>query len=723
MTKGNQTQPPQPETARQLQLGASAPAPHASVKEDAPECPMPGQGGIALSPQQCQAAHAGPKPLFVRGATGTGKTTLVAERALHLLDEGIAPSEILIITPTRHGAARVEARMAARQPGPLPRADSLYALALEQWHHTNKELPVLLCAREAYRLFLWQNTEEAAPALAEAWGLLQQARTGATPVPEHVAPLAARYNAHKRAWNLVDEADLLHFWHNLLETAPATRAWSQVLVDDAQCFTPLELEMIVALAHPSGEGFFAVADLTQPPACIPGYFPGHMPANDSAQCQYTAACSPPTPEVFLHATWPHMKSQTLTCNYRSLPRVVRLVGAVLEAGQTPEQEKNTGQGKSPAAQAGKSQNHRAAHTEPEPNGETHAKASTGTQRIMAVWEATEAGKEPETGNPVYEGANALLPMYSGREGTGLAHLLATPSEDLELGWIAEQLDHLLVPLPEPASIAGNKKNALAKHLRPGAYAQADVAIIVRRPEFAARVQQALARHLGDKLAVLRPDSACFWHDARVTRILHLAGAMLGIAPLEGSRDEAPNLDLPEKILVKGPLAIAAYFAQVPPFDDAFWHSQPFRMLVKAFDTCGDWAGVFTFIALQTETAPPLLRKAGVPLLTYEEARGKHFGVVFLPGLEDGFVPYAGDILSGKRSKKSLFDVEAERRLFAAAIACARDAAVLTWATRRPGLGGLKLKVSRFLSCLPKGELTSSAMVAQTTRTTEQLTLL
>ena len=703
MTKGTPTQPPQPETVRQLQLGEPAAAAlpllaPAGISAGAPECPMP-EGSIALSPQQCQAAHAGPKPLFVRGATGTGKTTLVAERALHLLDEGIAPGEILVITPTRHGASRVEARMAGRQPGLLPRADSLYALALEQWHHTNKELPVLLCAREAYRLFVWQNAEEPAAALTEAWGLLLQARTGAFPVPEHIAPLAARYNAHKSAWNLVDEADLLHFWYNLLETAPAARGWSQVLVDDAQSFTPLELGMIVALAHASGEGFFAVADPTQPPSCIPGYFPGHMPVSDSAQCQYTAACTHPTPEEFLRAVWPHMESQTLTCNYRSLPRVVRLVGAVLEGGEAQRQEKNTEQ------------------------KEAQPQTSEGTQRIMAVWEATEAGKEPETGNPVYEGANALLPMYSGREGTGHAHLLATPSEELELGWIAEQLEHMLVPLAERASITGKGKAALAKHLRPGAYAQADVAILVRRPELAHRVQQALAHHLGGKLAVFRPDSACFWYDARVTRILHLAGGMLGLAPLEGSRDEAPNLDLPEKILVKGPLAIVAYFAEVPPFDAAFWHSQPFRMLVKAFDACGDWAGVFSFIALQTESAPPLLNKPGVPLLTYEEARGRHFGVVFLPGLEDGFVPYAGDILSGKRSKKSTFDVEAERRLFAAAIACARDAAVLSWATRRPGLGGIKLKVSRFLSSLPKGELTSSAMVAQTTRTTEQLTLL
>lgn len=704
MSKSTPTHPPQPEKARQLQLGEVAPAPHtlAGTSAGASECPMP-EGSITLSPQQCQAAHAGPKPLFVRGATGTGKTTLVAERALHLLDEGIAPGEIIIITPTRHGASRVEARMAGRQPGPLPKADSLYALALEQWHRTNKELPVLLCAREAYRLFVWQNAEQPGPALAEAWGLLQQARTGATPVPEHIAPLAARYNAHKSAWNLVDAADLLYFWHNLLETAPAARGWSQVLVDDAQNFTPLELGMIVALAHPSGEGFFAVADPTQPPDCIPGSFQGYMPVSEAARCHYTATCTHPTPEVFLHAVWPHLESQTLTCNYRSLPRVVRLVGAVLEGGEQVPPALATIQPATEQAEA--------------------AQTSGGTQRIMAVWEATEAGKEPETGNPVYEGANALLPMYSGREGTGLAHLLATPSEEQELEWIAEQLEYMLVPLAERASITSKGKTALARHLRPGAYAQADVAILVRRPEFALRVQKALVHHLGNKLAVFRPDSACFWHDPRVTHMLHLAGGMLGLAPLEGVKDATPALDLPEKILVKGPLAIAAYFAEVSPFDAAFWHSQPFRLLVKAFDACGDWAGVFTFIALQTEHAPPLLGTPGVPLLTYEEARGRHFGVVFLPGLEDGFVPYAGDILSGKRSKKSTFDVGAERRLFAAAIACARDAAVLSWATRRPGLGGIKLKVSRFLSSLPKGELTSSAMVAQTTRTTEQLTLL
>jgi hypothetical protein len=46
------------------------------------------------------------RPLLVIGGPGSGKSTLIAERASFLVSNGISPDEIAAITPSEHGAQR-----------------------------------------------------------------------------------------------------------------------------------------------------------------------------------------------------------------------------------------------------------------------------------------------------------------------------------------------------------------------------------------------------------------------------------------------------------------------------------------------------------------------------------------------------------------------------------------------------------------------------------------
>ena len=59
--------------------------------------------------QEAAATHAGGNLLVVAGA-GTGKTTMLAARLAHLVDRGMPPEQIVLLTFTRRAAAELTHR-------------------------------------------------------------------------------------------------------------------------------------------------------------------------------------------------------------------------------------------------------------------------------------------------------------------------------------------------------------------------------------------------------------------------------------------------------------------------------------------------------------------------------------------------------------------------------------------------------------------------------------
>jgi len=57
-----------------------------------------------LNPEQCQAATAGDGPLLVLAAAGTGKTHTLVYRVAHLIERGVRPEAILLLTFTNRAA-------------------------------------------------------------------------------------------------------------------------------------------------------------------------------------------------------------------------------------------------------------------------------------------------------------------------------------------------------------------------------------------------------------------------------------------------------------------------------------------------------------------------------------------------------------------------------------------------------------------------------------------
>ncbi len=197
-------------------------------------------------------------------------------------------------------------------------------------------------------------------------------------------------------------------------------------------------------------------------------------------------------------------------------------------------------------------------------------------------------------------------------------------------------------------------------------------------------------------------------------------------------EDTPPLACPDKVLVKGPLALSAYLSTLPPFDVLFWQSPSFRALSKAFETNGGWAELITWINLQNDLELVRSRSEKVQVLTLHAAKGLEFGVVFLPGLEDGLLPFAGPtFLSGRPAKGSVTsgegDIEEERRLFYVGMTRAEDALFLSHASKRTFFGReLRLQPSRFLLSLPaqgEGAPVRSTLIAKTALKETQLRLL
>ena len=57
-----------------------------------------------LNAEQCAAATAGEGPMLVLAAAGTGKTRTLVHRVAYLVEQGVPPSRILLLTFTNRAA-------------------------------------------------------------------------------------------------------------------------------------------------------------------------------------------------------------------------------------------------------------------------------------------------------------------------------------------------------------------------------------------------------------------------------------------------------------------------------------------------------------------------------------------------------------------------------------------------------------------------------------------
>lgn len=224
----------------------------------------------------------------VIGAPGTGKTAVLVERVVHLLDEALRPEEVLILTPSRQAATalrdRVGVRIEQATPGALARSLGSFAFQLVRGAmvRAGDDPPALLTGADQDRIIaelLAGDAEDAgidwpdalsAPArgskafrselrafLAECTELGADAdelrdsgddgwRAAAEFLQQYREVLDGMRVAHRDAADLVAEATgiLRHADAAALGPLAELRA---VLIDDAQELTRGGIELVLAL--------------------------------------------------------------------------------------------------------------------------------------------------------------------------------------------------------------------------------------------------------------------------------------------------------------------------------------------------------------------------------------------------------------------------------------------------------------------------------------------
>ena len=221
----------------------------------------------SLNPDQARAATFGDGPLLVIAGAGTGKTRTLIHRVAALIERGVAPERILLLTFTRRAAgemlSRAERLVGAagsrvhggtfhsvghrllRQFGPaagLPAdftimdqgdAEDLMQLARGALGlaKTNKRFP----KKETLHYLYSRHVNTELP-LDE---LLHRETPHFLEYEEQITSLFADYTLRKQERNLVDYDDLLLFWAMMLEASPDLQSriaglYDHVLVDEYQ---------------------------------------------------------------------------------------------------------------------------------------------------------------------------------------------------------------------------------------------------------------------------------------------------------------------------------------------------------------------------------------------------------------------------------------------------------------------------------------------------------
>lgn len=650
--------------------------------------PLPDKfGAVVFNPEQQAAIEAGPGPVLVLAGPGTGKTRTLVGRIEHLISSGVPAKKILAITFTRRAALEMDKRLRLVLDE-LPTTDTMHAIAFALWHKV-LDAPVLLAEEDARRTFAEANPDYSRAELKNAWQAIALAREQLRPCPDEFSELYNAYSQHKGSWNLVDYTDLLEFWLEQIDNGLFIPPWQHVLVDEIQDLSALQLALIKALLEKRkedglscgcepvspGSAWEGSADALSMEAAEKetaiiksGGLPevssnngnGFFGIGDPCQAIYGFRGAFGQVEVYFKALWPHLDVRLLTANYRSGENILNAAWSVLQAGAL---QPDSGREDAMLSQAA-------------------PKAATATLSEVRLFEAGSVNSEAV--------------------------------------WIADRMLDLLGPtshsLADARSLAappdGGVDVAEGMEVSPG-----DIAVLVRLSALA----RPLAKILKERgIPVSVPEEDAFWADERVKMILHAAGLFLGIAPDGG---EVP-LNCPDRAIAKGPLGVAAYLNETPPFDRLFWQSSAFKALNRAFESYGGWAGLINWVNLQNELEVVREQAEKVQIMTMHAAKGLEFPFVFVAALDDGLMPFAGpEFLSGRALSGEHMDLDEERRLLYVAMTRAERGLYLSRSAKRIVFGReLRLPKSRFLDALPEDILIHSKSVKRVRRKEEQLSL-
>jgi DNA helicase-2/ATP-dependent DNA helicase PcrA len=259
------------------------------VKNYVLKAPSAGRTTLAydkdLNPQQLEVVQAGPGPLLVIAGAGSGKTRTLTYRVARLIEGGVSPASILLLTFTNKAAREMLHRVETLLPGIPGRVVG------GTFHHVGNLVLRRMAELVGYKPnFTILDREDARDLMddvvAHNAGLMEYKKfpkgdvilevlsfsrntdtslerviTEKYPIffeiKDYVLQACNRYGARKRDLNVMDFDDLLLFWREILrkheEVREAQRrAWSHLLVDEFQDTNKVQSEIVDLIAGERG---------------------------------------------------------------------------------------------------------------------------------------------------------------------------------------------------------------------------------------------------------------------------------------------------------------------------------------------------------------------------------------------------------------------------------------------------------------------------------------
>ncbi|GAA9516651.1 ATP-dependent helicase [Helicobacter pylori] len=286
---------------------------------------------LQLNPEQLKAAKALKGYNLVIASAGTGKTSTIVGRILYLLDNGIKPEEILLLTFTNKASNEMIARVAKySQSSSKIEAGTFHAVAYRylKEHYPNlslkqpKELKKLLesivdtknaidddkkpyTSQHLYALYsLYTNALKQED--FSAW--LSHKNPEHTPYAAFYENILDEFENTKKKHNYIDYNDLLLLFKQAMLERPSP--YKEVLCDEFQDTNPLQESILDAINPPS---LFCVGDYDQSIYAFNG-------ADISIISNFTQKYK--NAQVF-----------TLTKNYRSSKEILDLANQVIQCNE------------------------------------------------------------------------------------------------------------------------------------------------------------------------------------------------------------------------------------------------------------------------------------------------------------------------------------------------------------------------------------------------------
>lgn len=524
---------------------------------------------------------------MVAAGPGAGKTFLIVERIKHLVDDGVTPSGIAVLTFSNKAADELKDRLG----DPLIKQ----GLHVSTFHSLGLKLimdnPDYFSLREGFillndeeRLFIIKGLS--AGKSSGSSSLLRKISAYKQGIETDIDPrIIEEYNSILIKNNFIDVDDLIYLPCVVSETSPGLRsgigaAFSHVMIDEFQDINSMQYRFIRLLAPESGADIFVIGD---PDQSIYG-FRGASPEFINR----------------LNEDYPGLKKFMLKKSFRCSGVILRAAGQVLGKGEYLTAD------------------------------------SRGIKLIIN-----------ETG-----------------------------SDRSEADWIASEIERLVGGVRSFSMDSGIADG------EGGGRGFSDFAVLCRSSFMFNCFVEAFMNHgIAYKVAGSRPFYEHEPYKAVIQRVRNLLTGIdaerAGDPELKKLMDKLPVAELIVKLLEEG--------------ETEFDRSR----VLSAFEKMRGYEDFLRTVPLRTGEDDYIPHYEAVSLMTIHSAKGLEFDTVFIPGCEEGMIPF--NLFGADMS-----DLAEEERIFYVALTRAKKSVYLTSALRRVYKGRtLEGRRSRFIERIEK----------------------